>query len=143
LGARAIVFQTPSSFGPTEANRTAIYRFFESIRTDAVKAIELRGPWAGHIIERICEDLGLVHAVDPFEKEPATYGLAYFRLHGSPPGKAMYRYTYTDEDLARLRLICREYDDAHVMFNNVSMYRDALRFATSQRGVVAGPMEGL
>jgi len=133
IRARVIVFQTPASFGPTETNRTALYRFFESIRTDATKAIELRGPWATHIVEKICEDLGLVHAVDPFDKEPATYGLAYFRLHGSPPGKTMYRYRYTDEDLARLRAICREYDDAYVMFNNLSMHPDALRFRAPLR----------
>src|SRR5881296_4278524 len=126
--ASAIVFQTPASFGPTETNRNALYRFFESIRTDAIKAIELRGPWAVHIVEKMCEDLGLVHAVDRFEKEPATYGLAYFRLHGSPPGKTMYRYAYTDADLGRLRAICREYDDVYVMFNNLSMHADALRF---------------
>ena len=126
--ASAIVFQTPASFGPTETNRNALYRFFETIRTDAIKAIELRGPWAVHIVEKMCEDLGLVHAVDPFEKEPATYGLAYFRLHGSPPGKTMYRYTYTDADLGRLRAVCREYDDVYVMFNNLSMYADAVRF---------------
>lgn len=134
LNARVILFQAPSSFGPTDANRTAIYRFFESIRTEAVKAIELRGPWAPHILERICEDLGLVQAVDPFEKEPATYGLAYFRLHGSPPGKAMYRYTYTKEDLARLRAICVEYDDAYVLFNNLTMHADALRFRSQFGG---------
>jgi len=128
IRATVIVFQTPASFGPTEANRTALYHFFESTRTDATKAIELRGPWAVHIVEKICEDLGLVHAVDPFDKEPATYGLAYFRLHGSPPGKTMYRYTYTDEDLARLQAICREYDDAYVMFNNLSMHPDTVRF---------------
>jgi len=138
IRADAIVFQTPASFGPTETNRTALYRFFESIRTHATKAIELRGPWAVHIVEKICEELGLVHAVDPFDKEPATYGLAYFRLHGIPPGKTMYQYTYTDEDLARLMAICREYDDTYVMFNNETMHRDALRFAELLRGDVQG-----
>jgi len=133
IRATVIVFQTPASFGPTEANRTALYRFFESIRTDATKAIELRGPWAVHIVEKICEDLGLVHAVDPFDKEPATYGLAYFRLHGCPPGKTMYQYTYTDTDLGRIHAICREYDDAYVMFNNFSMHPDAVRFRSLVR----------
>jgi len=128
LRAHAIVFQTPPTFGPTEANRSALYRFFESVRTDAVKGVELRGPWATHIVERICEELGLVHVVDPFDKEPATYGLAYFRLHGSPPGPTMYRYTYTDAELLRLKAICDEYDDAYVMFNNLTMQADALRF---------------
>ncbi len=128
LDAKVIVFQMPASFGPSVSNRTALYRFFESISTPAVKALELRGPWASHIVERICDELGLVHTVDPFDKEPATYGLAYFRLHGSPPGATMYRYTYTDDDLARLRSICREYDDAYLLFNNVAMHADALRF---------------
>ena len=138
IRASVIVFQTPASFGPTETNRTALYRFFESIRTHATRAIELRGPWAVHIVEKICEELGLVHAVDPFDKEPATYGLAYFRLHGTPPGKTMYQYTYTDEDLARLIAICREYDDTYVMFNNETMQRDAVRFAELARGVGQG-----
>lgn len=128
LDAKAIVFQTPATFGPADENRAALYRFFDSVHTDAVKAIELRGPWATHVVERICEDLGLVHAVDPFAKEPATYGLAYFRLHGRPPGSTMYRYTFTDGDLAKLKATCDEYDDAYVMFNNLTMHEDARRF---------------
>ncbi len=139
LRASVIVFQTPASFGPSETNRTALYRFFESIRTNATKVVELRGPWATHIVERICEDLGLVHAVDPFDRDPATYGLAYFRLHGSPPGPSMYRYAYTDEDLSRLRSICKEYDDAYAMFNNASMQADARRLSRIVRD--AAPSE--
>lgn len=129
LQAVAVVFQAPATFGPTEEHRTALYRFFESIRTDAIKGLELRGPWASHIVERLCEDLGLVHVVDPFDRESATYGLAYFRLHGSPPGPAIYSYTYTDADLIRLQGICNEYDDAYVLFNNWTARADALRFA--------------
>ena len=139
LRANVIVFQTPASFAPSDANRAALYRFFESIRTDATKAVELRGPWATHVVERICEDLGLVHAVDPLDRDPATYGLAYFRLHGSPPGPSMYRYTYTDEDLSRLRSICKEYDDVYAMFNNLSMHADARRFSRIVRD--AAPSE--
>lgn len=143
LGAKAVVFQTPESFGPTEENRTALYRFFESIRTEAKKGLELRGPWASHLVERICEDLDLVHVVDPFEREPATYGLAYFRLHGSPPGSRMYRYSYTDSDLVRLRSIAEEYDDAYVMFNNFTMHGDATRFrAIVAQGASAVGAEG-
>jgi uncharacterized protein YecE (DUF72 family) len=129
LSAEAIVFQTPATFGPTDANRSALYRFFEAIRTERVKGLELRGPWPTHIVERICEDLSLVHVVDPFHKEPATVGLAYFRLHESPPGRTLYRYTYTDADLLRLKGICEEYDDAYVMFNNLTAHADALRFS--------------
>jgi len=44
----------------------------------------------------------------------------------------MYRYTYTDADLLRLKEVCDEYDDAYVMFNNLSMHPDALRFQQIQ-----------
>ncbi len=132
LRARAVVFQCPASFRATEANVAALYGFFGSIETSALRVWEPRGPWASHVVAKVCEDLDLVHGVDPFAAEPATYGLAYFRLHGRPPGAAMYRYTYSDRDLARLRTICDEYDDAFVLFNNVSMHADAVRFLTAQ-----------
>ncbi len=128
LRAQVLVFQCPASFGPTPENLAALYAFFESHPTSAVRAWEPRGPWPTHVIEKVCEDLALVHAVDPFAAEPATSGLAYFRLHGSPPGVSQYRYTYADADLARLASLAREFDDAYVMFNNVSMHADAKRF---------------
>ncbi len=128
LHAAAVVFQCPASFLPTPKNLEALYAFFESHGTSSVRAWEPRGPWPTHVVERICEDLGLVHAVDPFAAEPATAGLAYFRLHGSPPGQAAYRYTYTDADRVRLRSMAEEYDDAYVMFNNVAMHADARGF---------------
>jgi len=128
LRAKAIVFETPATFGPTEANRDALYRFFESIATPATKVIELQGPWASHLVERVCEDLGLVHAVDPFAKEPATYGTAYFRLHGIPPGLSRSGSSYSDSDFGKLHTVCNEYDDAYVMFGNPTMHDDAARF---------------
>ncbi len=128
LRADAIVFQCPASFGPTEDHVSAVYRFFETRSVPGVRAWEPRGAWATHLVEKICGDLDLVHAVDPFAREPATYGLAYFRLHGAPPGRVAYRYTYTDGDLDRLHAICLEYDDAYVLFNNVAMHADARRF---------------
>src|SRR2546427_10135619 len=66
LGAHMIGFQTPSTFGPTDANRTALFRFFESIRTNATKGIELRGGWATHLGGRIGHEPSRVHGVDPF-----------------------------------------------------------------------------
>ncbi len=134
LRARAIVFQCPSSFGPATEHIASLYHFFESIRTDAVKAWEPRAPWPSHVVERVCGDLGLVHVVDPFASEPSTVGLAYFRLHGNPPGSRLYRYAYTDADLARLQSVCEEYDDAFVMFNNLSMASDSARFRALLEG---------
>lgn len=127
LQASAIVFQTPASFGPTETNVRSLYRFLESIRTAAVRVLDLQGVWASHIVEKISDDLDLIQAVDPFARDPATIGLAYFRLHGSPPGPKTHAYTYTDEDLAVVRTKAEEYDDAYVLFNNRTMHDDATR----------------
>jgi uncharacterized protein YecE (DUF72 family) len=128
LRAMVIVVQCPASFGPSEDHVASLYRFFENAETAAVRAWEPRGGWPTHLVEKVCEDLGLVHAVDPFARDPATYGAAYFRLHGNPPGAAMYRYTYTDADLQRLRTLCGEYEDAFVFFNNMTRHADANRF---------------
>lgn len=128
MHARVVLFQCPASFTPTREHVEALYTFFESHPTPAVRAWEPRGRWPTHIVEKVCEDLGLVHAVDPFAFEPATAGLAYFRLHGSPPGRSVYRYTYSDADLHRLRAMAEEYDDAYVLFNNVTMHADAVRY---------------
>ncbi len=138
LRARVLLFQGPASFGPTPDHLAALYAFFESHATAAIRAWEPRGPWPSHLIAKVCEDLGLVHAVDPFAAEPATTGLAYFRLHGSPPGPSAYRYTYTDADLIRLRSMAEEYDDAYVLFNNVTMHEDARRFLRLLSGERSG-----
>lgn len=128
LRAAVLVFQCPAAFTPTSDHVRRIYDFFGSHPTSAIRAWEPRGPWPSHVVGTVCEDLGLVHVVDPFASEPATSGLAYFRLHGSPPGSARFRYTYTDADLGRLARMAKEYDDAYVMFNNLTMHADAKRF---------------
>ena len=128
LGASVVVFQTPESFGPTASNKENMYAFFRETKTSMARAWEPRGPWPLHVVERICEDLGLQHATDPFAAELVDQPMAYFRLHGSPPGPNMYRYRYSDEDLQKLLGFCDEVDKASVLFNNVTMFEDALRF---------------
>ncbi len=46
----------------------------------------------------------------------------YFRLHGG----RNYRHRYTDDELARLWELCS--GEAYVLFNNITMRNDALRF---------------
>ena len=126
LGARIVVFQCPASFDPTGQHIANLRRFFRSVRKEAkdlIFAWEPRGDWGDARVSSLCGELGLVHAVDPFVRKPVTSGLRYYRLHGI----GGYRYTYSDADLARLATRCR--GQTHVMFNNVTMARDALRFA--------------
>jgi uncharacterized protein YecE (DUF72 family) len=128
LGATTVVFESPPSFGPTAKNRDNLYAFFSRAETRLARAWEPAGTWPTHVVERVCEDLDLQHATDPFAAELADQPRAYYRLHGSPPGRTRHDYTYTDEDLLRLRAFCDEVDHATVVFDNVTKYEDALRF---------------
>jgi len=71
-------------------------------------------PWSTMIAAKV---------YDPFQRQPVHGNLAYFRLHGI----GGYRYRYKDEDLTLLKW-CRPYGEAYCLFNNVSMFEDAMRF---------------
>ena len=133
LDAKIVVFQCPASFKESEENINNMRNFFRSInnRRDIQKIWEQRGKWSKNTIRKLCAELDLIHCVDPFADDPLTpAGFAYFRLHGSPPGKRMYRYTYKKEDLKELyeRCMNKNFSEVYVLFNNNTMYGDALRF---------------
>jgi uncharacterized protein YecE (DUF72 family) len=82
-------------------------------------------------LRRIFEEVNIVHIVDPFKRSPLlNRNTAYLRLHGIGKGEVNYSYKYTDDDLARLRDIVNSLNSSvvYVMFNNVHMLDDALRF---------------
>lgn len=127
LGATVVVFETPESFGPLAENRDNLYAFFGGIRAPFALAWEPRGPWPLHVVERICEDLGLQHATDPFAQELADQPRAYYRLRGRPAAPRGAP-AFTDEELARLRGFCEDVDEAYVVFNTPAAIDDARRF---------------
>ncbi|MBC7092863.1 DUF72 domain-containing protein [Candidatus Bipolaricaulota bacterium] len=134
LRAKILLLQCPASFGPTPQNMDALCGFLAAVDRDAFLLVwEPRGEW-GENPERvagICREFSLVHCADPFKALPVTAGpIAYLRLHGSPPGERMYRYTYTDQDLQFLveQVRSLEAEAVYVLFNNDTMARDALRF---------------
>ena len=90
---------------------------------------EPRG-WDQKTLEHLLEDLSLIHGVDPFADHPLITKLAYFRLHGSPPGERMYRYDYTREDLLALSQLIASLkaEEIYVLFNNDHMVENALAF---------------
>jgi len=89
LGARWVLFQCPGSFGPTDENIANLLAFFKGfVRSKYRFAWEPRGEgWTDAILSELCRKADLVHCVDPFAREPVTKGVAYFRLHGCPPGE--------------------------------------------------------
>lgn len=118
-----VVFQCPASLTPAPEHVANLRRFFEGAPRDHLRfAWEPRGNWPADLVERLCRDLHLIHCVDPFAAD-SVYGTPrYYRLHG----RTGYRYRYTDEDLRGLRARCQ--GPTYVLFNNMTMWDDALRF---------------
>jgi uncharacterized protein YecE (DUF72 family) len=124
LQARVIIFQTPPSFRSNPEHTTYIKEFFREIdRGEYCLGWEPRG-WDEREAERLCQDLALLRIGDPFHDKTQGEGIAYWRLHGIQG----YRYRYSDDDLVRLQQWALEQGDVYVMFNNSSMFQDALRF---------------
>jgi uncharacterized protein YecE (DUF72 family) len=121
-----VLFQCPASLEPTDEHKENMRAFFGGIerREDFTFAWEPRGEWKDTEIVELCEELNLIHCVDPFERLPVTDDLAYFRLHGIDG----YYYDYTDDDLEQLLDWCHLFEETYVLFNNVAMWDDALRF---------------
>ena len=101
-------------------------------------AWEPRGDWNPKVVSRICDDLKLSHAVDPFTTRSVTPDRIYFRLHG----RNGWRYEYDEEELRELNAILAktrsgpervaggftENPGPYIFFNNARMTQDALRF---------------
>jgi len=123
LRAKVIVFQCPPSFSPIPENVENMRYFFKHVdRGDFIFVWEPRGEWSQDTVLTLSRELDLVHCVDPLESKPACGKLRYFRLHGGRD----YRHRYTDDELATLRDLTA--GEAYVLFNNITMYDDALRF---------------
>jgi uncharacterized protein YecE (DUF72 family) len=123
LKARIVVFQTPPSFQPSEANKENLRKFFKEVnRGDFTLVWEPRGSWSGGEIQEICRELNLIHGVDPFKAVPMYGNIRYFRIHGITG----YGYRFNEKDLETLKEKCQE--GCYCLFNNMNMWTDALAF---------------
>jgi uncharacterized protein YecE (DUF72 family) len=99
--------------------------FFGGIEREGITCLwEPRGAWKPELIEGLCRELDLVHCVDPFKDEAVTREMRYYRLHGV----GGYRHAFTDGELRALSERCRAGAAHYVLFNNVDMFADAVRF---------------
>jgi uncharacterized protein YecE (DUF72 family) len=135
LRARILLIQTPGSFKPDKLRDTQ--EFLSKINREGLTVVwETRGPsWdEPHMRERLAKllrELDVPHVTDPFKAMPTyTSDLAYFRLHGL--GERMYYYQYSDAEFKRLHKLIEpleaEGKQIYLLFNNLSMFDDALRF---------------
>jgi uncharacterized protein YecE (DUF72 family) len=138
LGSRVILFQCPASFTPTSEHKENLRSFFRLVNRQPPRAKsgdrlifvwEPRGAWRPEEVGELCEELDLVHGVDPFHQSPATRGVGYFRLHG----RTGYRHRYSPEELKQLSEMASPFKRCYVLFNNLSMWEDARRFSSPRR----------
>jgi uncharacterized protein YecE (DUF72 family) len=135
LTSKILLIQTPSSFRPDRLGDAE--KFFGAVdREGLVLVWETRGP-AWETVEvrnrlgEVLEKVDVTHVTEPFRVTPAYTGdVAYFRLHGL--GERMYYYQYSDSELRKLKELISMYEregkEAYVLFNNLSMFDDGLRF---------------
>lgn len=136
LKAKIIVVQTPPTFGFNRENVKRIYDFFNSIDRRGFHIVwEPRGSWleVPEETSKIMEDLNLIHGVDLLRYDPMSrLEILYCRLHGLGGRSVNYKYKYSMEDLqslkAKLELLSTRYEVGYVMFNNVYMWDDSLKF---------------
>lgn len=125
LKAKTVLFQCPASFDQNTENIENLENFFSTIkRGKLILAWEPRGDWNRQIIQGICENLDLWHAVDPFKDKSVTPDKIYYRLHG----RTGWRYKYEESELEELAEMLPKNKTAYVFFNNIFMTEDALKF---------------
>ncbi len=134
LNAKICVIQCPPSFTLNRESIANMKRFFVRIRRDGLTlAWEPRHQsWHDNpeVVRSLCIELQLVHVVDILKRDPQSTGdVTYIRLHGLP-AELSYGYSYTEADLKLLlrKATGLDAERTYLLFNNVTMVRDCLRF---------------
>ncbi len=123
LGAKIVVFQSPRSFRESKESITNLYKFFSRIeRDDFILVWEEKAGFKKTTLKKLCKELDLIYCVDPFKRRPLDCKFHYFRLHG----RGGYNYKYSLRELEELKGMLDR--DSYVLFNNIYMKEDALRF---------------
>jgi uncharacterized protein YecE (DUF72 family) len=133
IDAKICLIQCPPSFKCTSENIPNVRKFFSKIdRGEFALAWEPRGDWHEYPekIERLCEELELIHVVDLMRHEPLSrHSVAYIRLHGLNPREYDYNYDYSIAELKQLatkaKALAKKHREVYVMFNNFFMYDNA------------------
>ena len=138
MGARFVVFDTPSSFYPDADHLRDMYKFFKGIDRGALKLVwHPRGAWTDLMADHICRELGLLRAVDPLAGgavKPRSGAARYFRVLGAGGGKPQPGRGFDDRALAGLLDVCAE-KPSYVFFANRTAWQDARRLQELSAGV--------
>ncbi len=127
LNATMVLFQCPASLAPTDETIANMRTFFRQTERRGLRFLwEPRGSsWRPEQIRALCEDLDVVHVVDPFVHATVTPDFVYYRLHGLTGA----RHRYSDVELRRLIGMLPPRDvPAYVLFNEIPREEDSARF---------------
>lgn len=133
LDASVVVVQTPPSFECTDSHESNLRTLLGDVdREGFAVAWEPRGDWLDRPerVERVCEDLDLIHVADPMREAPlADHDVRYARLHGRNEDRYDYDYDYSDRELDELAdalgNAARRHDRVFCLFNNYEMDANA------------------
>jgi uncharacterized protein YecE (DUF72 family) len=132
LRATAVLLQCPRRFTPTDDNVKRLRAFASTVERPAGRLLwEPRGEWPTGLVRELCNDLELVHVVDPMQIETVTPDHTYYRLHGTTGS----RHVHTDEELSRLAALVKDRRRPYVLFNNLPRTGDAARFLALLAGI--------
>jgi len=131
LESKIVVFQCPPKFDAREDHVTQLRWFFHWIERGTLRlAWEPRHvSWSVDLVTELCQELDLIHAVDPLEQASLFGTPRYYRLHGKSRGDFRYDYNhvYTDEQLQEILASCIR-GPTYCVFNNIQMATDVERF---------------
>ena len=129
LGARLVVFETPSSFQPGPDRLRDFYRFFKAFPRGRLTPIWApRGAEWERLADKVCRDLGLERAYDPLrERAPAKGRFRYMRV-GVPRGSFL-----GVDDLSTIARSV-EKGPAYVVFSHRAAFTDAARLQALMEG---------
>ena len=142
LSATAMLFQCPASFTPDRENVQRMRGFFNRIARPKARLLwEPRG--AAWVAQRalalaLCDELDLVHVVDPFVTPPEPQRPVYWRLHGISGA----RHSYSEDELLTLLRMLRDVQPvgpSYVLFNNLPRIGNAQRFSRMLAGLAGRP----
>jgi uncharacterized protein YecE (DUF72 family) len=145
--AKVCVIQLPPSFTCNVENSKNIVEFFKNVERPFAIAIEVRHrSWDDNpdLLKESLKKIEAIHIVDPLIKKPfLKSNISYYRLHGLSK-RLDYKYQYNDDELLRLLeevsgIGCQQ---SYVMFNNIPMREDAIRFKRLVKDGFMPPLEG-
>lgn len=122
LGARLVIFETPSSFQPGPDRLRDFYRFFKALPRGRLAPVWApRGREWERLADKVCGDLGLERAFDPLRQPAPARGRFRYLRPGVPRGSFL-----GVDDMSTIAQAASE-KPSYVVFSHLRAFPDAAR----------------